>query len=100
MKLNGQHKQVYDYLKTHGRATIREIRDNTFPSVQKPCMRISEINRMYKDFTGDKEAEMIGNAGKNKSREVIKTIVQELPEKPLPVIPDTSGPRTTVALNY
>lgn len=95
MKLNGQHKQVYDYLKANGRATIREIRDNTFPSVQKPCMRISEINRRSQEELG---YNLIGNAGKNKSREVIKTIIQELPERKIEhyKIVDINGTPTAV----
>lgn len=75
MKLTGQHKQVYDYLKAHGKATIREIRNNTFPSVQKPCMRCSEINRRSVEELG---YELIVNSGKNKSREVYKTIAKPL----------------------
>jgi len=78
MNLKGQHKQVYDYLRTVEKATIREIRNGTFPSVQKPCMRISEINRLSQKELG---YELIVNDGKNKSREVFKKISRPLTKR-------------------
>ena len=63
--LTGQQKQVYDYLKAHSHATIREIRDNTFPSVQKPCMRLAEMERLGVD---------VQRHGRNKHREMLYSI--------------------------
>jgi hypothetical protein len=79
--LRGQEKQVYDYLLAHPGATVREMRDGTFPGVQKPCMRMSYLK--------NKGIE-IEDMGRNKHREKMyrlknpapayKTVYVENPE--------------------
>ncbi len=46
MKMTKQQKQIYAYLRANEGATVREMRNNTFPSVQKPCMRLAEMDRL------------------------------------------------------
>lgn len=78
MKLSRQQKQVYDFLKERGTATIREIRNGTVPPVMKPDMRISEMNLAYRK---EKGTDLIMNAGRNKSREVLKTIARPMTKR-------------------
>lgn len=73
MRLSGQRKIVYDYIKEHHGSTIREIRDAT--NVMKPDMRISEINFQHREEKGE---DLIINVGKNRSREVLKALKQPL----------------------
>lgn len=71
--LTRQKKAVYEYLKVHGPATIREIRDAT--RAMKCDMRISEINYAYRQEHGK---DLIVNVGKNKYNEVIKGIAETI----------------------
>jgi len=59
--LSGQHKQVYEYLRDHPGATVREMREGCFPGVQKPCMRMSELKKTH--------GVDIVDIGRNKHRE-------------------------------
>lgn len=70
MKLTGQEKQVYEYLLAHPGATVREMRVGCFPSVQKPCMRMSYLK--------NKGVE-IEDMGRNKHREKMYRIRTVLP---------------------
>lgn len=70
MKLTGQHKQVYEYLRDHPGATVREMRDGTFPGVQKPCMRMSELKKTH--------GVDIIDIGRNKHREKMYKLNSQL----------------------
>jgi len=74
MKLGPQQQAVYHYLKEHPASTIREIRDALH--IMKPDMRISEINFAYRQ-AGHNE-DLIINVGKNKYREVLKSLRKPL----------------------
>lgn len=71
--LSGQHKQVYEYLRDHPGATVREMRDNTFPGVQKPCMRMSELKKTY--------GVDIVDIGRNKHREKMYKLNSQLTKR-------------------
>ncbi len=75
MNLSAQRKRVFDYIKSHPNTTIREIR-NTL-NIMKPCMRISEINQLWREENGipnsTKEGIII-TSGRNHSREALKAI--------------------------
>ena len=78
-KLANQQKQVYDFIKAHPHTTIREIRNGTFPSVQKPCMRISEINWLWREQNGidhSIDLQHIVTVGRNGYREALKAIAK------------------------
>jgi hypothetical protein len=87
MKLHGQQKTVFEYIQAHPRTTIREIREAT--GIQKPDMRISEINFAYQKSLGvaapdlkDDSKNVIINLGRNGSREVLKSIHPAYKPKP------------------
>ena len=73
MKLNPQQKAVYDYLVSHGEATIVELRNALF--IAKPCMRISEINRLSKAETGE---DLIVTKYKKPNGEHVKGLTRRL----------------------
>jgi hypothetical protein len=76
MKLKPQQQKVYDFLKRHPGSTIREIRDAT--RVMKPDMRIAEMNFASRNEMGE---ELVVNTGRNRSREVLKSIREPLRER-------------------
>lgn len=83
MKLNltlaPQQQQVFDYLLAHPNSTIDQIRKAT--KIKKPCMRISEINHIWRDAKGipqsEKKLRLIITSGFNKYREAIKSFIVE-----------------------
>jgi integrase len=73
MKLNPQQKAVYDYLVAHNEATIVELRNALF--IAKPCMRISEINRLAKAET---DKDLIVTKYKKANGEHVKALTRRL----------------------
>lgn len=74
--LANQQKKVFDYVKKHPHCTIEEIRQATM--IRKPCMRISEINQLWRQLNGiphSTNTKIIGTFGRNKYREALKAIV-------------------------
>jgi len=75
--LANQHAKVFAYVNKHPYTTIREIRNAT--NVQKPCMRISEINWIWREQNGidhSTKLKIIDTFGRNKYREALKAIVK------------------------
>ncbi len=75
--LAGQWKLVYDYVKKHPHTTIREIRDAT--RAQKACMRISEINHIWREQNGIDHStglKHVITVGRNKYNEALKAIAK------------------------
>lgn len=76
-KLANQQKQVYAFIKAHPHTTIREIRNAT--NIMKPCMRISEINWLWREQNGidhSTELQHIVTVGRNGYREALKAIAK------------------------
>ena len=76
-KLANQQKQVYDFIKAHPHTTIREIRNAT--NIMKPCMRISEINWLWREQNGidhSTDLQHIVTVGRNSYREALKAIAK------------------------
>lgn len=75
MILAPQQEKVFNYIIKHPNQTIREIRNAT--NVMKPCMRISEINYLWREMNkipkSDKR-QLIITSGRNQYRETLKTI--------------------------
>ena len=79
MKLNRQQKAVYDFILAHPACTVQQIREATLQ--RKPDMRISEINYSYQlehekgiPNLKDDAKNLIVNVGRNKYREVLKSV--------------------------
>ena len=75
MKLALQQQAVFNYIKSHPNTTIRQIRDAL--NVMKPCMRISEINYLWREENGipnSTKQNLIVTSGRNKSHEALKTL--------------------------
>jgi hypothetical protein len=75
MNLTHQRLRVFEYIKAHPNTTIREIRDAL--NIQKPCMRISEINYAWREEQGIPHStgtNLIVTSGRNGSREALKAI--------------------------
>lgn len=76
-KLANQQKTVFDYVKAHPHTTIREIRNAT--NIMKPCMRISEINWLWREQNGIDHStglDFIVTVGRNQYREALKAIAK------------------------
>lgn len=75
MYLTGQKLRVFEYIKKHPNTTIREIREAT--KIQKPCMRISEINHDWREEQGIPHSDgtnLIVTSGRNQYKEALKAI--------------------------
>lgn len=73
MKLKGQRKAIYEYLKTHGEATIIQMRNDL--KIAKPDMRISELNHAHQEEHGE---DLIVTVRKLKNGEHVKAIKKPL----------------------
>jgi hypothetical protein len=74
MKLTGQRKAIYDYLTEHGEATIVELREALY--IAKPCMRISEINRLYPNLIVTLRKKPNGEHVKGLAKRITKQVSQ------------------------
>ena len=73
MKLNPQQQSIYNFLRDNGEATIVQLRNALF--IAKPCMRVAEINRMYKKEHGE---DLIVTLRKKENGEHIKGLKHRL----------------------
>ena len=75
MKLAQQQEAVFNYIKSHPNTTIRQIRNAL--NVMKPCMRISEINYLWRQENNvphSTKQNLIITSGRNQSHEALKAL--------------------------